>query len=138
MTQRPRLARAVVCGVPVLDMIRYHRFGIGPTGIHEYGSAEIPEHFEWLYQYSPYHRVRDGTQYPAVYLYTALADSRVPPLHALKMTARLIEASNSDLPIILHVEAGAGHGAGKTRSQEMRGHLRIWLFLSWQLGLRWR
>ena len=137
MTQRPELARAVVCGVPVLDMLRYHMFLIGPTGIYEYGSAENPEQFEWLYRYSPYHRVQEGTNYPAVYIFTALADSRVPPLHARKMTAKLIEASCSDHPIILHVESDAGHGAGKTMSQQIDGHLRSWAFMSWQCGLDW-
>lgn len=133
LTQRPELFGAVVCGVPLLDMLRYHRFLIAAIWAAEYGSADDPEQFEWLCAYSPYHHVRCGTEYPPVYLYTAASDARVHPLHARKMAAKLQMASGA--PVLLHVETEAGHGAGKPMSRVVEGQARIWAFLSWQLGL---
>src|SRR5690606_17503001 len=95
LTQRPELFTAVVCRVPLLDMVRYHKFLIARLWIPEYGSAEDPRQFEWLHAYSPYHRVKDGTAYPATLLATAASDTRVDALHARKMAARLQEATSS-------------------------------------------
>src|SRR4029450_13295244 len=97
---RPRLCRAVVCEVPLLDMLRYPCFRIAKLWIPEYGSAEDPDQFRWLFAYSPSHRVSDGEAYPAVLLTTALGDSRVDPMHARKMAARLQAATASDRPIL--------------------------------------
>ena len=115
LTQRPELFRAVFCGVPLLDMVRYHRFRIARLWIPEYGSAEDPDAFAWLHAYSPYHRVVDGVSYPATLITCGEQDSRVDPLHARKMTALLQHATsaNDDRPILLRAEDKAGHGAGK-------------------------
>ncbi|HEX6508615.1 MAG TPA: prolyl oligopeptidase family serine peptidase, partial [Chloroflexota bacterium] len=113
MTQRPDLFRAVVCQVPLLDMLRYHRFLIARLWIAEYGSADNPEQFPYIYAYSPYHHVREGERYPAVLFTTAESDSRVEPLHARKMAALLQAANASEHPILLRVETRAGHGVGK-------------------------
>jgi prolyl oligopeptidase len=112
LTQRPELFRAAVAGVPLTDMLRYHRFLIAKLWIPEYGSADDPESFRFLHAYSPYHRVRAGTAYPAVLLLTAAGDSRVDPLHARKFAAALGAASSSGLPVLLRSEIEAGHGAG--------------------------
>src|SRR5262249_28188208 len=77
LTQSPQLFKAVVCQVPLLDMLRYHHFGIARSWIAEYGSSDDAEQFGWLRAYSPYHRVRTGEGYPAVFLLTAEGDSRV-------------------------------------------------------------
>jgi prolyl oligopeptidase len=113
ITQRPDLFRAAVCGVPLLDMLRYQRFRIAKLWIAEYGSSDDAKQFEWLYAYSPYHHVKAGTRYPAVLLTTAESDSRVDPLHARKMAAAMQAATISEHPILLRVETKAGHGAGK-------------------------
>ena len=89
ITQRPDLCRAVVCAVPLLDMVRYHRFLIARLWIPEYGDPDVAEEFAWLHAYSPYHHVVDGTCYPAVLIETGEEDSRVDPLHARKFSARL-------------------------------------------------
>src|SRR5262249_22823321 len=115
LTQRPDLFRAVVCQVPLLDMVRYHKFLIARLWIPEYGSADDAEQFKWLSAYSPYHRVKKGTAYPAVLLATAESDSRVDALHARKMAAALQAATTSDRPVLLRLETKAGHGAGKPR-----------------------
>jgi prolyl oligopeptidase len=135
LTQRPDLFRAVVCRVPLLDMLRYQNFRIAKLWIPEYGTADDPEHFQWLYRYSPYHHVHDGVDYPAVLFTTAESDSRVDPMHAFKMAARLQSASASDHPILLRVESKAGHGAGKPLSKTIDEQTDVWSFLFWQLGV---
>lgn len=111
LTQRPDLYAAVVCSAPLLDMIRYERFGLGATWNVEYGSAEVPEEFRWLWGYSPYHHVREGTVYPATMFTVFASDTRVHPLHAWKMTAALQHAQAGDRPILLRNETEVGHGA---------------------------
>jgi len=110
MTQRPELFGAVVCDVPLLDMVRYHLFGAGPTWIGEYGSAEDPEQFSTLFAYSPYHRVRRGAPYPPLLMNSADSDDRVDPNHARKFVAAMQWATPESNPVLLRVEAQSGHG----------------------------
>ena len=135
LTQRPELFGAVVIQVPLLDMLRYHLFLIARLWIPEYGSPDEPEQFVWLRAYSPYHHVREGTQYPAVLLATAESDTRVDPMHARKMTARLQAASASGRPILLRLEARAGHGAGKPISKVLDELTDTWTFVFSELGV---
>jgi len=137
LTQRPELFGAVVIQVPLLDMLRYHRFLIARLWIPEYGSAEDREQYRWLRAYSPYHHVHDGVAYPAVLLATAESDTRVDPLHARKMTARLQAATSSARPVLLRLEARAGHGAGKPVSKVLDELLDSWSFVFHELGVRW-
>jgi prolyl oligopeptidase len=109
MTQRPDLFRAVLCMGPLLDMLGYHRFPMAKSWIDEYGSPDDPKHFRHLYDYSPYHRVREGLKYPAVLLVSGDADTRCDPMHARKMTARLQAATASARPILLEYSALRGH-----------------------------
>ena len=140
ITQRPDLFRAVVCRVPLLDMLRYQNFMIARRWIPEYGNPENPEQFNWLHAYSPYQHVKTGTEYPAVLFMTADSDSRVDPMHARKMTALMQSvASNGkskDRPILLRVEAKAGHGAGAPVSKQIEEGTDIFAFLMWQLGAK--
>src|SRR5580658_608570 len=134
ITQRPELFRAVVCEVPLLDMLRYQNFLIARRWIPEYGTAENPEQFKWLYAYSPYQHVRPGVEYPAVLFTTADSDARVDPMHARKMTALM--QSVSKRPVLLRVEAKAGHGVGTPVSKRIEEGTDFWGFLWWQLGVR--
>ncbi|MGW1056208.1 prolyl oligopeptidase family serine peptidase [Streptomyces sp. NPDC002521] len=112
LTQRPELYKAVVCAAPVLDMVRYERSGLGPSWTPEYGSAHNPEELPWLLAYSPYHHVREGTQYPAVLFTVFDNDTRVDPLHARKMCAALQHATSADpdrRPILLRRQTHTGH-----------------------------
>nr|WP_239522384.1 prolyl oligopeptidase family serine peptidase [Geodermatophilus sabuli] len=111
LTQRPDLAAAVVCSAPLLDMVRYERFGLGRTWNDEYGTAEDPEELGWLLGYSPYHRVVEGTDYPAVLFTTFESDTRVDPLHARKLAAALQHATRAAAPVLLRRETSVGHGA---------------------------
>jgi prolyl oligopeptidase len=135
ITQRPELFRAAVCAVPLLDMLRYHNFQIARLWIAEYGSAEDPEQFRWLRAYSPYQHVQDSVAYPAVLLLTGESDTRVDPMHARKMAARLQAASASGHPVLLRVETAAGHGAGRPRSKTLAEQTDVWSFFCWQLGV---
>jgi len=140
LTQRPDLFRAVVCEVPLLDMLRYQGFQIAKLWIPEYGNAENPEQFKWLYAYSPYHHVKAGVEYPAVLFTTADSDSRVDPMHAKKMTA-LMQASAANgssrtRPILLRIESKAGHGQGTPVAKQIEEGTDVYSFLFWQLGVK--
>jgi len=140
ITQRPDLFRAVICQVPLLDMIHYQDFQIAKLWIPEYGTAESPEQFKWLYAYSPYHHVRSGAQYPAILFMTADTDTRVDPMHAKKMAALMqAEARNGTSrtrPILLRIESKAGHGAGKPVTKQIEESTDVYSFLFWQLGVK--
>ena len=135
LTQRPDLFRAVVCNVPLLDMLRYHLFRLAQLWIPEYGSPDDPVAARWLRAYSPYQQVRDGVKYPAVYLHTAASDTRVDPMHARKMAARLQAATASGLPVLLSVESQAGHGQGKPLAKVIAELVDQWSFLFTELGV---
>jgi len=140
MTQRPDLFRAVVCQVPLLDMLRYQNFQIAKLWIPEYGNAENPEQFKWLYTYSPYHHVKPGVEYPAILLMTGDFDTRVDPMHAKKMAAEMqAQAKNGQSktrPILLRIEQKAGHGAGKPVAKQIEEFTDVYSFLFWQLGVK--
>ncbi|HZE22875.1 MAG TPA: prolyl oligopeptidase family serine peptidase, partial [Blattabacteriaceae bacterium] len=128
LTQRPDLFRAVVRQVPLLDMLRYQKFQIAKLWIPEYGSSDDPAQFEYLRAYSPYHHVKAGTQYPAVLFMTAESDTRVDPMHAVKMATLLqVEAANGpERPILLRVDAKAGHGVGKPIAKLVDDAVDVW------------
>jgi prolyl oligopeptidase len=109
IVQRPELFRVALCGVPLLDMVRYQHFGSGKTWTEEYGSVDDAEDFAALYAYSPYHHVVKGTKYPATLLLSADSDDRVDPMHARKFAAELQWASRGG-PVLLRIEKHAGHG----------------------------
>jgi prolyl oligopeptidase len=111
LTQRPELFAAVICSAPLLDMVRYEKFGLGATWNDEYGSAAVPEELGWLLSYSPYHHVREGADYPAVLFTVFDGDTRVDPLHARKMCAALQHATSGTRPVLLRRERDVGHGA---------------------------
>ncbi len=135
LTQRPDLFRAVVCSYPLLDMVRYHQFLVAPFWVPEYGSADDPEQFKYIYKYSPYHNVKPGTAYPGVLLVTGDSDTRVAPLHARKMTALLQAANGGDRPILLHYDTKAGHSGGRSISRVIDDLTDEYGFLFWQLGV---
>jgi prolyl oligopeptidase len=122
LVQQPALYAAVVCSAPLLDMVRYERFGLGQTWNVEYGSASDPVQFSWLLSYSPYHHVVSGTAYPAVLFTVFTNDTRVDPVHAYKMCASLQYASVSGRPVLLRAEGQVGHGArAVSRTAELAG-----------------
>ncbi len=109
VTQRPDLFRVALCGVPLLDMVRYHLVGSGKTWIEEYGVSDDADDFRALFAYSPYHHVTSGTKYPGILILSADSDDRVDPMHARKFAAALQWASTGG-PVLLRIEKNSGHG----------------------------
>jgi prolyl oligopeptidase len=133
-TQRPALVRAVVCLVPLTDMLRFTEFSIARLWIAEFGDPSEPDDAAVLRAYSPYHNVRDGVAYPAMFLATAEADGRVDPMHARKFAARVQAANAAGTDILLYVEPNAGHGAGKPRRKVVAELADRWAFIGRELG----
>jgi prolyl oligopeptidase len=138
LVQRPGLFAAVSCHVPLLDMIRYTNFQVAQTWTTEYGDPSVKEDFGWLYRYSPYHHVRT-VKYPAVLLHTALGDSRVDPMHAFKMAAKLQSGSRAfeeRRPIILYTESQAGHGIGSSTEKTIDLWTKSIIFRAHHTGMK--
>ena len=137
LTKRPDLYRAVFCGLPDLDMVRFNQFthANNMPALLEYGNAAVAEEFEVLRTFSPYQNVRDGVRYPAVMLTQGDLDTRVPPLQARKMAARLQAATASGLPVILDYDPRTGHAGGRTFSRNVRNNAMELAFLLGQLGV---
>ncbi len=137
LTKRPDLYRAVFCGLPDLDMVRFNQFtdANNMPALLEYGNAAVAEEFEVLRTFSPYQNVRDGVAYPAVMLTQGDLDTRVPPLQARKMAARLQAATSSGLPVILDYDPRTGHAGGRTFSRNVRNTAMELAFLLGQLGV---
>ena len=135
LTQRPELFRAVVCMVPMLDMLRYHLFDSAHVWKDELGTADDPDDFAVLSKYSPYHRVRDGVAYPATMIVSGDADRNCNSLHARKMTARLQAANVSERPIFLDYNKFRGHSPVLPLSERVEALTDRMAFLCDQLQL---
>jgi prolyl oligopeptidase len=136
LTQHPELYRAVVSHVGIYDMLRVELHPNGAFNVTEFGTVKDPEQFKALYAYSPYHRVKDGTAYPAVFLLTGANDGRVDPANSRKMAARLQAATSSGRPVLLQVSADSGHGIGDNLSDEIDRAADVYAFLFGELGIR--
>ena len=138
LTQRPDLFRAVLCLYPDLDMVRYYRYkeNNNPPALLEYGNGADAAQFKFLYAYSPYERVKPGTNYPAVLLTTGEGDTRVPPQQACKMAAKLQWATGSGRPVLLRYDTKSGHAGGRPFSQVVEDVATEQAFLFWQLGVK--
>lgn len=136
MVQRPDLFGAVICQVPVIDMLRYHKFTVGRYWISDYGNAEAnAEDFKFMYAYSPLHNVKAGVVYPATLILAADTDDRVVPAHAKKFAATLQAAHAGENPILLRIEMKAGHGLGKPTTKLIEERSDIWAFLFARFGM---
>ena len=137
MTQRPDLWGAVICGVPLLDMLRYHLFGSGRTWVEEYGSAENEAEFRNILAWSPYQRVKEATSYPSLLMMASDHDDRVDPLHARKFVAAMQHAQlDPAVPMLLRVERNAGHGGSDNVSKSVESSADMYAFLKERLGVR--
>jgi prolyl oligopeptidase len=135
-TQRPDLFRAAVSLVGIYDMLRVELDPNGLFNTTEFGSVEDPSQFKALYAYSPYHHVKDGTAYPAVFMATGATDGRVNPAHSRKMIARLQAATSSGRPVLLSINEHAGHGIGSALSIRVNQQADYLSFLFAQLGMQ--
>lgn len=138
MTQHPELVRAVVSLVGIYDMLRVELSPNGAFNVTEFGTVTNEDQFRALYAYSPYHRVVDGTRYPATLFVTGANDPRVEPWHSRKMTARLQAAQGGDAPILLRTSDTSGHGIGTALSEAIEEQTDVIAFLFAQLGVEAR
>jgi prolyl oligopeptidase len=136
--QRPDLFKVALPAVGVMDMLRYHKFTIGWAWATDFGtSADSEEMFKYLYNYSPYHTIKKGTAYPAVLATTADHDDRVVPAHTFKYMARLQEyGAGNKLPLLVRIDAKAGHGAGKPTAKVIEEYTDVWSFVFYHLGIK--
>ena len=134
-TQRPDLYKAIVCEVPLLDMLRYQKFLIARYWIPEYGSSENEADFRWLLRYSPYHNIRLGVNVPTMLVTAGANDSRVDPMNAKKFVAALQNNSGQISPIILHMDYNSGHGSGQSTAQRIDNIVFDFYFIMNELGM---
>lgn len=115
LTQYPELFGAVSCGVPLLDMRRYTKLSAGYSWIAEYGDPDVPEQWEFIRTFSPYHLLRDAVEYPETFIWTATSDDRVGPVQARKMAARM---QAMGIPNVWFHEALEGGHAGASDNRQ--------------------
>ena len=138
VTQRPELFEAVLCAVPLTDMVRFHHLGLANIWTEEYGSADDPEMFPHIHAYSPYHRTVEGTDYPAILVTGSENDARTAPAHARKFFAAVRHADadkGTEEPILLSIQSASGHGGAVTIDQSARQYARNYSFLMEQVGM---
>ncbi len=124
-TQRPELFNGIISSVPLLDMVRYHKFRIARYWIPEYGDPDKAADFSWLLAYSPYHNVRAGVSTPTMLVIAGENDTRVDPLHAKKFVALAQNNVGQVNPVLLKMDYGSGHGAGKS-TQQLVDDIELW------------
>lgn len=129
LTQHPGLARAVVAHVGLYDMLRVELDPNGAFNVTEFGTVKDAEHFRALYAYSPFHNVKDGTKYPAVFFLAGETDGRVNPAHSRRMTARLQAATSSEHPILVRLSSSSGHGMGTALTEKIAQQADVFAFL---------
>jgi prolyl oligopeptidase len=138
LTQHAELFRAVVSHVGIYDMLRVELHPNGAFNVTEFGTVKDPEQFRALYAYSPYHHVKDGTAYPAVFLLTGANDARVDPYNSRKMAARLQAATSSGLPVLLRTSFASGHGVDSSLSERIEQQALVDAFLFHELGVKYK
>ena len=136
VNQRPELFGAAIPAVGVMDMLRFHKFTAGRFWVDDYGSSEDADEFNALYAYSPYHNIKEGSDYPAVLVTTADTDDRVVPGHSFKYAAALQKAQPDGAPKLIRIETSAGHGAGTPTEKVIKDYADRWAFLVRNLGMR--
>jgi prolyl oligopeptidase len=130
--ERPDLFAAVVCQVPLLDMLRFNKLGAGASWVGEYGSPDIPEERAAILKYSPYQNVKVGVKYPSMFFVTATSDDRVTPVHARKMAAKM-EMQGHD--VLFYENTEGGHAAAANHAQAAEMNALTFVYLEQKLGL---
>jgi prolyl oligopeptidase len=135
LTQHPQLARAVVAHVGLYDMLRVELDPNGAFNVTEFGTVKDPAQFRALHAYSPFHQVKNGTPYPAVFFLAGETDGRVNPAHSRRMTAALQSATSSGNPVLARFSSASGHGMGTALSEKIAQKADVLAFLFDQLGM---
>ena len=135
IAQHPEAASVVIAEVGIFDMLRYEQSPNGSFNVPEYGSVRVPAQFKALYNYSPYHGLKEGIRYPSVLLMTGENDARVDPMHSRKMAARLQAVTASPRPILLLTSKDTGHGHSTPLAGKIEQETAKWTFIFDQLNL---
>lgn len=135
LTQHPTLARAVVAHVGLYDMLRFELDPNGAFNVTEFGTVKDPAQFRALHAYSPFHQVKNGTPYPAVFLLAGETDGRVNPSHSRRMAAALQSATSSGHPVLARFSSASGHGMGTALSEKIAQRADVLAFLFDQLQM---
>ncbi len=137
MTQRPDLMKVALPAVGVMDMLRYHKFTAGAGWAYDFGTSdESPEMFNYILKYSPVQNVREGTKYPATLVTTGDHDDRVVPAHSFKFAAQLQAKQAGTNPVLIRIEAKAGHGDGTPVSKSIEQYTDMFSFTLWNMGIK--
>lgn len=136
MTQRPELFKVCLPAVGVMDMLRFHKFTIGWAWTGDYGSSDDSTQFRYLLGYSPLHTLKDSVCYPATLVTTADHDDRVVPAHSFKFAATLQAKQACTNPVLIRIEAKAGHGAGKPTAKIIEELTDVYSFVFYNLGMK--
>jgi prolyl oligopeptidase len=131
--ERPDLFAAVVCQVPLLDMIRFTKLGAGASWVGEYGDPENAEERAAILKYSPYQNVKGGVKYPPIFFVTATSDDRVTPVHARKMAAKMEEQGHD---VLFYENTDGGHAAAANHAQQAEMNALTFVYLAQKLGLK--
>jgi prolyl oligopeptidase len=132
MVQRPELFGAVVCQVPLIDMLAYTHIGAGASWEGEYGDPAKPEERAYIERYSPYQNVKAGVKYPPVFFVTATSDDRVTPVHARKMAARMMSQGHQ---VLFYENTDGGHAAAADHRQAAEMWALSFVYLAEKLDL---
>ncbi|RYZ89484.1 MAG: S9 family peptidase [Proteobacteria bacterium] len=124
--QRPELFGAVLCEVPLLDMLIYHELLAGASWTAEYGDPDDVGARRYLYAYSPFHNVKAERTYPRIMLSTATGDDRVHPGHARRMAKRLQDLSK---PYLYYENTKGGHSDSSDLSEEAKAYALSFTYL---------
>jgi prolyl oligopeptidase len=136
MTQRPELFSAVLCAVPLTDMVRFPEFGIASIWTEEYGDPKNASSFAVLHAYSPYHNARPGSEFPALLVTGSLNDARTDPVHARKFYAAVEHAAANQRGRWLHIQAASGHHGAVTIDEQAEQVSLHYGFLMAETGLQ--
>jgi prolyl oligopeptidase len=133
MTQHPELIGAVVSQRPLVDMLRYTRFGAGQSWVAEYGDPAIPAQRAILEKYSAYQKVQKGVHYPSILFITETSDDRVTPIFARMMAAKMEDQGHD---VLFNESSEGGHGPGATSAAQAQMWGLTYAFFAQKLGLR--
>ena len=136
LTQRPELFGVALPEVGVMDMLRFHKFTIGWAWTSDYGSSDDPAEFKAIYAYSPLHNLKPGTKYPPTLIATSDHDDRVVPGHSFKFAATMQTDQAGAAPVLIRIETKAGHGAGKSITQQIDEAADTWAFVAHNLNMK--
>jgi len=136
LTQRPELFGVALPEVGVMDMLRFHKFTIGWAWTSDYGSSDDPAEFKAIYAYSPLHNLKPGTKYPPTLVATSDHDDRVVPGHSFKFAATMQADQAGTAPVLIRIETKAGHGAGKSITQQIDEAADTWAFVAHNLNMK--